>query len=55
MIDIFSSAVSQVRWEASTSCPQPLFQGVPRGLRGDLSLSSCLQLTVKGNRCCIPD
>ncbi|WZY78984.1 hypothetical protein YC2023_025368 [Brassica napus] len=27
---IFSSAVSQVRWEASTSCPQPLFHGVPR-------------------------
>ncbi|KAG2289171.1 hypothetical protein Bca4012_029824 [Brassica carinata] len=46
---VFSSAVSQVRWETSTSCPQPLFHGVPRGLCGDFSLSSCLRWTVKGS------
>ncbi|KAF3580355.1 hypothetical protein DY000_02029868 [Brassica cretica] len=45
----FSSAVSQVRWETSTSCAQPLFHGVPRGLCGDFSLSSCLRWTVKGS------
>ncbi|KAH0862202.1 hypothetical protein HID58_079417 [Brassica napus] len=29
---------------------QPLFHGVPRGLRADLNLSSCLRWTVKGSR-----
>ncbi|KAF3550441.1 hypothetical protein DY000_02005779 [Brassica cretica] len=46
----FSFAVSQVRWETSTSCPQPLFHGVPRGLCGYFRLSSCLRWTVKGRR-----
>lgn len=45
--------ISQIRWEASTSCPQPLFYGVPRGLRAGISLSSCLRCTVKRSRCCI--